>query len=1474
MYALLIFIGLSLILLNTPWIQKKIIYSLTKEITEKSRTSLKIGSSEVNFLRGFVFYDVALSDSIGRTIISSDRIEAGINILPLFKKKLNFEALRLIGAKIYASKYYKSDNLNIQDFINSLKSGKKSKRPWNLDFKSVVLRNCDVFYDVFSMPVKNNGFDINHIKISKLSTVFNFEIKPGNNIFFIIKKLSAVESSGLQINNLKLRGKLSDGSLLINKFNLKSANSRLDFPTLHIKTGAKSNTIKPDSIKISPVTLSGSINPSDFSCFFEGLNLFNKNIIFKIKLSGFIYDIKSNINLNIEKLASVNANLFLKNINDKDKLSIESQFESVNVTKDGLAYLSDLYLKNISKTINVSNIETLDFKGKIVKNFYGIVCNGGFKTNIGNIETDLSIINEENNAKSYEGSIKTNEFSLGSLFKGLNTLGNVSLDLNTSGKQINSKKIEGLVEGSIAQLEYAGYNYKNIDINGIYDSKSFDGKIKINDDNANVELNGLIDFSPKNQALKIDINGSNINLNALNLYKGKGYTDLSLNLKADIQGLDPDILTGSLIAENVSFQNNGYNLNLKKITAGITETGSEKVFSISSDLVSGEAFGKFKFKTLIDEVKSLISKYTPSLLNKPTLPNINSGNNFDFHFSLKPSIEFAKVFQLPFLYYETINLDGFLHGNSGKFRIKSTLPEIEYGKILLSDINILIENPQNEAKLILHANTGDDDNKVNFDSDLRTMNNMSLFNFYWSNSGKNTHSGKVSSSLLYHKSISGQPVIDAKLLPTKIILNDTIWQIHESNINYEKSRVKFDKFQISHNGSFVKVDGVASALQNDTLDVALNSFRLDDIFNLFPSQDFSLGGLVTGNASCPHLLKELTLNATLFAQDFSINKCPLGDLNATSYWDKQKKAININADLTSKIRSSITGRHIANVTGAYYPIGDSINLSVDGNHIPLNFLSSYMESFLGKIEGYGSGKVYIKGPMKKIGVYTKAYVENVSFGIDMLNTRYTFSDSIFLSPQLASFKNIRIKDREGNIAIANGSITHDFFKDFKLDINVKTDKIIGMDIPVTADAYFSGIAYGSGTVRISGDENDVLIDVDVKTSDKTKAVISFLSDTEIEEMNFINFKNPRKSRKEVFETTKKRKRKSFIDDVVSSSVTVNLNVEATPNAELILITDPSTGDEIKAIGSGAIRSVINDKGDIELFGKYTIEKGSYKFIYQNLLRRDFNIVPDGTIDFSGNPFEAQLDIKANYSIDAQLTDLLSIDELSSLNLNRTNIPVNCVLNLSGQLQRPNIGLGIDFPSADEELKRRIFNVVNTEEQTNQQIVFLLLFGRFMSPTYNYATGQSGMSSVINTTISTLASQFNKMLNQVIGYSNLSLDFDYRNKAYELGTPGEWKLGMSGQWLDNRLTIEGNVGSRENLVNQGTSQFIGEFDANLRMKNFEKLSWKIFNRANDNRYFKSALNTQGVGVVYRENFNHPKDLFIQMVESIKRPFKKK
>jgi hypothetical protein len=135
-----------------------------------------------------------------------------------------------------------------------------------------------------------------------------------------------------------------------------------------------------------------------------------------------------------------------------------------------------------------------------------------------------------------------------------------------------------------------------------------------------------------------------------------------------------------------------------------------------------------------------------------------------------------------------------------------------------------------------------------------------------------------------------------------------------------------------------------------------------------------------------------------------------------------------------------------------------------------------------------------------------------------------------------------------------------------------------------------------------------------------------------------------------------------------------------------------------------------------------------------------------------------------------------------------------------------------------------------------------------------------MSTVWNTGISTLSSQLNKMVNGVLGNNNLNFNFNYKNSAYDATTPGEWGVMMSGSFFNNRLSINSNVGSRENLATGGGNQFIGEFDGNLKFKNSEKWSWKFFNRANDNRYFKSALNTQGVGILYNEDFNTLKDLF--------------
>jgi len=1457
---------MSLIFLNTPFAQRKIISEITSTISERSGFDINIKNSNINLFRGILLKDVLLSDSNGVAVLSSGKIEVGIKVLPVLRKKIDIISLKLIKANILLSKESKNSDLNIKKFIDSFKSGKTKENSWHIDFRKIVIRNCSVRYDVLDTPEKTDDFDINHIHLNPLSAIIKFRISPDNNYKFEITKLDVSEKCGLIIDNLKLKGEISVNNISISDFLVESGKSTFKISSLDVNFSSFKSIKNADSLRFSPTQIKAYVIPSDFKCISSAITRFDKPVELSMSFSGKLNDFNSSLRINMENALMLDGRLSVENITRFSDMLINGQVDMLRVNPEGLEYIINILNRGNSKIPDLSKIGTLNYIGKLSTIGKSLILKGGFATYAGNIETNIELV--RNSLISYKGTLQSKSLDIDKFFSGKKLFGNVSFNVSVEGSQVNGKFSEGNVNGLINSINLAGYTYNDLNLNGKFSKSGFEGKAELNDPNGKLNFSGIVDLKKDNPVYNFQLQADNINLKALNLLKGDDISLLSFNLNADLQGVFPDNLTGNIKSNDISFYNNGFDFKLDELNINIFDIFSDRVIKIKSDIFEGEAYGQFNINDFSRDIKNLTSKYLPSLLKDPFIDGYNSGNNFDYHFTFKPVKELMKVINLPFNTNSNIKIDGFYKGKSDKFRARIAVPELFYGKNDLKDINILFENPQSELKLLAQALVGKKGRYVNIDTDVRSMNDQTSIKFLWSNTGKDTHTGLINSSLRLGREKNGLQTIDARILPSELIINDTIWKLKPSNIRFKDKRLEISKFQLSHKDEFIKIDGYASKNQNDTLHVSLNSFRLDEIFNILPTSNFFMGGKITGEAFCPHLLKNGTMNADLFVEDFSLNKSVIGNLKASSYWNSNRKAIMLNAEIDDNKNSNIK---IATASGAYYPIGDSINLSIDGKKVPLSFLSIYMENILGKIDGYASGKAKIVGPFNRIGIYADILAKDASFGIDMLNTRYTFTDSLFLTPNYFRFKNIKVNDKEGNSAIANGYISHNYFKNFIIDIDVNARNLLALDIPFSYDDYFSGKAYGTGTVLISGPEDDITMDINVSTDDKTRVYFSLLDNNEIEDYNYIIFKKPR-SRQEINESVIGKKTGEKVERQVN--FTINLQVDANQNAEVVMITDPSTGDELRARGSGAIRLVMDENMNFELFGRYSIDNGSYKFIYENILRRDFNIVRGGTIDFNGDPFTAGLNISANYQVNPQLTDLLSLEELNSLNLNKSSIPVNCVLNLTGELQRPDIELGLAFPSADEELKRRIMNVINTEEILNQQLVFLLLFGRFNSNTNNYANSQSGMSSVINTTISTVASQFNKMINNVMGNTNMSLDFDYQNAAYELGAPGEWTVGLSGKWLDNRLTIEGNLGSRENLAQTGSSQFIGEFDANLRMKNSEKWSWKLFNRANDNRYFKSALNTQGFGVVYRENYNTLSELFKQMLESIKRPFQKK
>ena len=272
-----------------------------------------------------------------------------------------------------------------------------------------------------------------------------------------------------------------------------------------------------------------------------------------------------------------------------------------------------------------------------------------------------------------------------------------------------------------------------------------------------------------------------------------------------------------------------------------------------------------------------------------------------------------------------------------------------------------------------------------------------------------------------------------------------------------------------------------------------------------------------------------------------------------------------------------------------------------------------------------------------------------------------------------------------------------------------------------------------------------------------------------------------------------------------------------------------------------------------MFGNYRINQGLYKFSLQEVIRKDFVIKDGSTITFNGPPLDANLNIQASYTVNsASLNDL--IPDPSAV-VQQPNVKVNCIMDITGIMLRPTIKLGLELPNERDEIQTLVRNYISTEEQMNMQILYLLGIGKFYTESNINGTQNSNvMSSVIS---STLSGQLNNALSQVLESNNWNFgtNLSTGDKGW---TDLEFEGILSAQLLNNRLLINGNFGYRDNPM--ANTNFIGDFEAEWLITRTGDIRLKAYNETNDRYYTKTNLTTQGVGIVYKKDFNKWNDLF--------------
>ncbi|UCH15052.1 MAG: translocation/assembly module TamB domain-containing protein, partial [Bacteroidales bacterium] len=271
----------------------------------------------------------------------------------------------------------------------------------------------------------------------------------------------------------------------------------------------------------------------------------------------------------------------------------------------------------------------------------------------------------------------------------------------------------------------------------------------------------------------------------------------------------------------------------------------------------------------------------------------------------------------------------------------------------------------------------------------------------------------------------------------------------------------------------------------------------------------------------------------------------------------------------------------------------------------------------------------------------------------------------------------------------------------------------------------------------------------------------------------------------------------------------------------------------------------------------------------NVINRKFNI-DYGVIRWTGDPLDAYIDIKAIYPTKAALYGLLGYDmpgedaaNGNGDNAFKRKTTIYCQLLMTDKLMKPTIKYDIYLPTVDEETRTIIKNKINTEEELNKQFLSLLVLNSFY-----LSDDPDNLSSPYSNAAGVNASEF--LSNQLSHWlSQISNDYDirvnYRPDFDNQMTNDEVEFALSTQLLNDRLTIDGNVDVTTNAAAESSNNIVGDFDLDYKIT--EKFRLKAYNHSNDNLLTEVSPYTQGVGVVFKEEFNSVGELWKRYLHAI-------
>tara|TARA_Y100000766_G_scaffold18490_1_gene13050 strand:+ start:4976 stop:9472 length:4497 start_codon:yes stop_codon:yes gene_type:complete len=1465
---LLLFLLVGYTVFKSSFIQTLICSKLGDYLSKKTETTISIGEVDFSPFDEFVFKNLLVLDHRRDTMLFSANFSFEINSYDFKELNFDLDIVDLRKALVNIKTYKGEKQSNLQMFINKLK---KSKHPKNIinpkiHVSKIKFENLRCIIWNENIAFKNNEFDFNHLDFSNVELEVSELIYENKSLKLNTKQLAFKEISGFELLGMSCEFLINEKKALINYLEFETDETDLNGKIqLNYESFNSFNNFFSDVV-LDTYFEETKISSNDVAYFVKTLDGLNQSITFEGIINGPI------CNLNSKKLKF--------NYGEHTKFDGEIQFDGLGIKENPeinakisnlVTYESDI--KNIplppftlGKKVKtpkwMKKVGKMEFKGNFVGPISNFEAMGIMKTNAGSIKTDVqfkkdSLLGETK----ITGKIITNEFDIGK------TINNPNFGLISMNGEINAlaqfDNNHMKFSGKIPRIDFKGYSYSNISMDGALIDKVFNGMVNVNDSNLVFDFDGNIDFSfPKLQKYDFTANLKKANLRKINWSLRDSSTQVSAKLKVNMKGDQFEDLNGQLKLNNLIWAENGKLFKIDSCYFNSVKKEDREMITLKSDILDAKIEGVYNLSEVYPTIISVLSKEIPSFKRIVAKKNNIENNAFSIMFKLYDYKMIHELFTPKINFSPKTRLNGRFDDRTKSFRINFASDSIFISNKSIHNVKIFSNNQKNSLNILgslkffqLIDKLGVEN--IHFNS-LIQNNNLS-YNISYENNSNTLNHGEISGGI----NLCNLDSIKINVTRSNFVHQDTIWKLDNTfKICLADKYIDVKNFNLHSDSQFFKINGTSSMLNSDRMVFEINNFQLNSLSQYWSTINLDLQGKASGSIKLHGGFNEQLFFTDLSVSKMKLNEQKFGKLQLNTFYKSSSKVINLNISIANK-KNNLNNLFIE---GEYYPFEKGrIKLNANLRNTELFFLERYFEGVFSKFNGgKTSGNLAINGTLSHPLFQGELNVDHLRFSVDYLNVIYgADAQKLQFKDDLIKFDNFTLSHdlHPKSKAKINGFVNINGFKNISYQMDsVFLEDFYCLNTTIKENSTYYGQAYVDGLLQFKGDGKTNYIGGNVSTTTANKfdtfkekyvSVSTSLElpldeseELEISEFaSFVNL-NETNSKKVILE-----------EDFDVSGIDLDLNIRINPEANLRILFDPAVGDEINAKGNGSVGMLINSDGKFNMYGDFSVTKGNYFFTLQNIIGKKFIVEPGSKISWNGDPLDAQMNITTFYRSRANLINLVDTaqagDSPGSIEKFDNRIQVNTNIGLFGSLWKPQLKIGVSLPNGTPEEKDFLREKVYGNDEINRQAFSLILTSQFLPLSSGVGSIVSDKAGLHNG-MQFVEGQINNALSGLI-HPNLDLGVDYNeveeNKDEENLTKDELRLLAGFKYKNLSLKTDYDINNQ-----------VGDIEAEFKIT--ESLKAKAYHKTTtDATALNNQINTTyGLGAAYQKSFDYFKALF--------------